>query len=134
MTVKAKRPVFLAVIVLIIAVLILLLLGSIYIAIFATPDSTFQIIGESMLMSDVRTELLAILTLWLAISAYSGLGLWRGNSIARHVFFGLLIAMMSVETYVRQALNELPLLVLTCGLVAWYLYAKPSVKRFFEGT
>jgi len=118
----------------IIAVQICVLLIAIYIAIFATPESTFQITDESMVVGDVRMELFVVLVLWLAFTAYVGLGLWHGNSITRHVFVGSLVAILLIETFIRREFIELPLVVLTCGIVAWYFYAKPNVKQFFEET
>jgi hypothetical protein len=85
-------------------------------------------------MKDVRFELLAVLLVWLATTVYTGLGLWRGNSIARLLFLFLLVAVLLVETFVRQRYIELPLVAAISGLVAWYLYAKPNVKLFFEAT
>ena len=87
-----------------------------------------------MLMKDVRFELMAVLLVWLATTVYAGLELWRGNSIARLLFLFLLIVVLLVETFVRQRLMELPLVAAISGLVAWYLYAKPNVKLFFEAT
>ena len=87
-----------------------------------------------MLMKDVRFELLAILLVWLATTVYTGVGLWRGNSIARLLFLFLLVAVLLVETFARQRLMELPVVAAISGLVAWYLYAKPNVKLFFEAT
>jgi len=110
------------------------LLLPLYIAIFATPDSTFQLTDESMLMKDVRFELIVVLVVWLATTVYTGLELWRGNSIARILFLFLLAVVLLVETLARQRLVELPLVVAISGLVAWYLYAKPNVKLFFEAT
>lgn len=87
-----------------------------------------------MLMKDVRFELIAVLLVWLATTVYAGIGLWRGNSIARLLFLVLLVAVLLVETFVRQRLMELPVVAAISGLVAWYLYAKPNVKLFFEAT
>ena len=131
---KIKRPTFIAIFVLIVAAQVCALLFLIYIAIFATPDSTFQITGERMLMEEVRFELLTVLILWLAFTTYVGVGLWRGISVARHMFFGSLVVILLGETFARQRFIELPLVVATLGFVAWYLYAKPSVKLFFEAT
>ncbi len=134
MTDQIKRPAFVVVFVLLTAAQACVLLLPIYIAIFATPDSTFQLTGDSMLMEDVRFELLAVLLIWQVVTVYVGLGLWRGNSIARHVFFCLLVVVLLVETFARQRFIELPLVAIMSGLVAWYLYAKPNVKLFFEAT
>ena len=134
MTEKAKRPLFLVIAVLFIGAQICALFAALYIAILATPESTFQITDEAMVVGDVRTELVVVLVLWLAISAYVGLGLWRGNSIARHIFFGTLVAILLIETFIRRAFIELPLVALTCGIVAWYFYARPNVKQYFEET
>ena len=87
-----------------------------------------------MLVNDVRVELIAVLLVWLATTVYAGLGLWRGNSIARLLFLLLLIVVLLVETIACQRLMELPLVAAIPGVVAWYLYAKPNVKRFFEST
>ena len=103
-----------------------------YVAIFATPDSTFQLTGESMLMKDVRLKFLAILLIWLVTTVCTGLGLWRGISVARLLFLCLLVVVLLVETFARHRLIELPLVATVTGLVAWYLYAKPNVKLFFE--
>lgn len=134
MTEKAKRPIFLVITVLIVAAQICALFVALYIAIFATPESTFQITDESMVVGDVRTELVVVLVLWLAFTAYVGLGLWRGNSITRHVFVGSVVAILLIETFIRRAFIELPLVALTCGIVAWYFYARPNVKQYFEET
>ena len=87
-----------------------------------------------MLMENVRFELIAVLLLWLATTVYTGLELWRGNSIARLLFLFLLVVVLLVETFARQRLMELPLVAAISGLVVWYLYAKPNVKLFFEAT
>ena len=132
MTRKIKRPTFVVVFVLLTVVQTCVLLLPLYIAIFATPDSTFQLTDESMLMKDVRFELIAVLLVWLATTVCAGLGLWRGNSIARLLFLFLLVVALLVETFARQRLIELPLVAIMSGLVAWYLYTKPNVKLFFE--
>jgi uncharacterized membrane protein len=87
-----------------------------------------------MLMKDVRFELLVVLLVWLATTVYTGLGLWRGKSIARLLFLLLLVVVLLVETFARQRLMELPVVAAISGLVAWYLYAKPNVRLFFEAT
>ena len=58
MTRMIKRPTFVVVFVLLTVVQACVLLIPIYIAIFATPDSTVQLTGESKVLKDVRFELL----------------------------------------------------------------------------
>ena len=129
-----KRPILVTIAALIVALKAILLLMPIYIATFATPDSTFQLIGDSVRVGDVRLEILTGLILWLVLTVYVALGLWRGNSIARHAFFALLAVVLLVVVLARQRYIELPILLLAYGLVAWYLYAKPNVRRFFKAT
>ena len=129
-----KRPVIVAIAALLVALKALLLLIPLYIAAFATPDSTIQLIGDPVRIGDVRLEILVGLALWFAFTVYVGLGLWRGNSFARHAFLAILAIVLLVVVIVRQRYVELPLVFLVCGLVAWYLYAKPSVRQFFEAT
>jgi hypothetical protein len=104
----------------------------IYIATLATPDSTIQLTGDSMRVGDIRLKALMVLTFGLAFSIVVGFGIWRGNSIARHLFVGSFVMLVCVETYVRGAYIEIPFVVLACGIVGWYFYAKPNVIRFFN--
>lgn len=85
-----------------------------------------------MRIGDVRLAILAGLALWFAFTVSVGLGLWRGNSLARHAFLAISAIVLLFVVLVRQRYVELPFVILVCGLVAWYLYAKPSVRKFFE--
>jgi len=129
-----KKPVLVRIAALLVALKAIMLLVPIYIATFATPDSTFQLIGDSVRVGDFRLEILTGLILWLVVAVYVALGLWRGNSIARHAFFVLLAAVLLVVVLARQRYIELPIMLLAYGLIAWYLYAKPNVRGFFEAT
>ena len=131
-TAKAERPKFLIVAEIFILAQSCAILIMIYFAALATPDSTIQLTGESMRVGDIRLEALIILALALALSIYIGLGLWRGNPIAKHLFVGLFVMIAILETYVRGAFIEIPLVVLVCGVVGWYFYAKSNVRSFFD--
>lgn len=108
------------------------ILVMIYVATLATPDSTIQLTGESMRVGDIRLKALIVLAIGLAYLIVIGLGIWRGNPIARHLFVGSFVMLALVETYVRGAYIEIPFVVLACGIVGWYFYAKPNVVRFFD--
>lgn len=129
-----KRPFLVSVFVLLVVFKACLLLIPIFVTILATPESTLQLIGDSMLIGDVRYKLLAVLIAWTVFTAYVGVGLWRGKSIARHFFLALLLVLLLMAVVLRQRYIELPLVVAVSGLVVWYLYAKPNVRSFFEAT
>lgn len=131
-TVKTERPKFLIVAELFLLVQSCAILIMIYFAALATPDSTIQLTGEPMRVGDIRLKALIVLALALAFSIYVGLGVWRGNPIARHLFVGLFVMIVFLETFVRGAFIEIPLVVLVCGVVGWYFYAKSNVRSFFD--
>ncbi len=111
-----------------------LLLIPIFVAIFATPDSTVQFIGDSMRIGDIRFRLLAVLLVWLALTIFVGVGLLRGNSIARHIFLIMLAVILMALIVMRQRYVELPIVFFVFGLATWYLYVRPNVRKFFEST
>lgn len=76
-----KRPAFITIFTLLVAVKVCGLLVLIFIAIFATPDSTLQINEDRILIGDARIKILVILMLWLLFSVYIGLGSLRGSSM-----------------------------------------------------
>lgn len=132
MTAKAGRPKLLIVAELFVLVLSCAILVMIFFAALATPDSTVQLTGEPMRVGDIRLKALIVLALALMFSIYVGVGVWRGSSIARHIFVGLFVMIVFLETFVRGAFVEIPLVVLVCGVVGWYFYGKLNVRRFFE--
>lgn len=132
MTAKTERPKFLIVAELFVLVQICAILIMIYVAALATPDSTIQLTGEPMRVEDIRLTALIVLALALMFLIYVGLGVWRGNAIARHLFVGLFVMIVFLQTFIREAFVEIPLVVLVCGVVGWYFYAKSNVKCFFS--
>ena len=132
MTVKAERPKLLILAELFVLVQSCAILIMIYFAALATPDSTIQFTGEPMRVGDIRLKALIVLALALALSIYVGLGVWRGDPIARHLFVGLFVMIVLLETFIRDAFIEIPLVVLVCGVVGWYFYGKSNVRSFFS--
>ena len=39
---------------------------------------------------------------------------------------------MFIQTFVREAYVEIPVVILVCGVVGWYFYAKSNVRRYFD--
>lgn len=132
MTARHERPTFLILAELFVLVQSCAILIMIYFAAFATPDSTIQLTGEPMRVGDIRHKAFIVLALALAFSIYVGLGVWRGNPIARHFFVGLFVMVMFIQTFVREAYVEIPVVILVCGVVGWYFYAKSNVRRYFD--
>ena len=101
---------------------------------FVSGAGRIEYYGSEVAIADVRFEILAQMIGGIAILAYVGPALWRGNSRARFVVLAFVVLAAAMSILLRQNYKELPLDLAFVGLVAWYFYAKPNVTLFFAGT
>lgn len=95
-------------------------------------DSVGTFYGVERPLGEVRLEMLAILAVWFAFTAYVGPGLWRGSSNARHVAFGVYVSVPLIGIVIHGVYSEIPFYLICCAIVGWYLYGKSNVRDFFD--